>query len=500
MRLTSSTESQGWGNQRPNIHVVPVWSTTMGDRAIDLACMAGLELFPWQQYAVRNILGKRPDGKWAAYDNVIEVGRQNGKGAILETLSLAGLFLLGERFIIHSAHEYSTALSAFNRMRTLIEGTPALSKRLRVGRGGSTGVSNTNGDQGFDLASGQKLRYRTRTKTGARGLSGDRVIVDEAMYYSPEMDAALGFTTSGRSQLGNPQFIYTGSAVDQWSMPNAEIFARFRARAMAGDNESLGYYGWSAFPACTGPEAVTQEMLNDRDGWARANPSIGKLISWEHVARERKKDPRAFAVERLGVGDWPSLEDDTARKIDPKQWARLARPGVTPEDPLVLAFDMNPARNSTAICAAGQASDGNGTHVELIDGGLRPTAAVDRIAGLCESLSPARVVCAKGSPAEGLVRPLENLGVEVQLLTSAEHAQACGSLLDAVDDGSFSHPGGALLEGAVRGAAARSRGDVWVWSRTASGVDITPLVACTLALWAGATPADAPVAPRVIVI
>ena len=495
----SSTESRDWGNQRPNVHVVPAWSSTMGDRAIELAHVAGLELFPWQQFVVRNILGKRSDGKWAAYDNVVEVGRQNGKGAILETLSLAGLYLLDERFIIHSAHEYSTALSAFNRMRTLIEGTPALSKRLRVGRGGSNGVSNTNGDQGFDLRSGQKLRYRTRTKTGARGLSGDRVIVDEAMYYSTEMDAALGFTTSGRSQLGNPQFIYTGSAVDQWSMPNAEIFARFRARAVAGDNESLGYYGWTAFPEAPNPEAITDAMLDDRDGWARANPSIGELISWEHVARERKKDPRAFAVERLGIGDWPALGDSDARKIDPTSWARLVRPGIGPLDPVVLAFDLSPARDSCAICVAGPASDGHGDHVELVEHGLRPAAAVTAIAGVCEAQGPSRVVCMKGSPAEGMVKPLANLGVTVELLTAAEHAQATGALLDAVDDGSLSHPGGRVLEDAVRGAVARDKGDVWVWSRASSGVDITPLVACTAALWAIGNVEEA-AEPRVVVI
>jgi hypothetical protein len=39
------------------------------------------------------------------------------------------------------------------------------------------------------------------------------------------------------------------------------------------------------------------------------------------------------------------------------------------------------------------------------------------------------------------------------------------------------------LNGAVRGAKARPLVDRWAWSRTKSTVDISPLVACTLALW-----------------
>jgi hypothetical protein len=44
------------------------------------------------------------------------VPRQNGKGTILEARELAGLFLLGERLLIHSAHEQDTSLEHFRRL------------------------------------------------------------------------------------------------------------------------------------------------------------------------------------------------------------------------------------------------------------------------------------------------------------------------------------------------------------------------------------------------
>jgi hypothetical protein len=32
-------------------------------------------------------------------------------------------------------------------------------------------------------------------------------------------------------------------------------------------------------------------------------------------------DPRTFAVERLGVGDWPRVDGGGADVIDPELWA-----------------------------------------------------------------------------------------------------------------------------------------------------------------------------------
>jgi hypothetical protein len=40
------------------------------------------------------------------------------------------------------------------------------------------------------------------------------------------------------------------------------------------------------------------------------------------------------------------------------------------------------------------------------------------------------------------------------------------------------------LDTAIRGARARPLVDRWAWSRTKSSVNISPLVAATLALWA----------------
>jgi hypothetical protein len=55
---------------------------------------------------------------------------------------------------------------------------------------------------------------------------------------------------------------------------------------------------------------------------------------------------------------------------------------------------------------------------------------------------------------------------------------------DAVDQDALRHLNTAELNAAIHGAATRPLGDAWAWSRKSSGTDISPLVACTLALWA----------------
>jgi hypothetical protein len=51
------------------------------------------------------------------------------------------------------------------------------------------------------------------------------------------------------------------------------------------------------------------------------------------------------------------------------------------------------------------------------------------------------------------------------------------------DSQSLRHLGTPELDAAVAGAITRPLGDAWAWSRKSSSVDISPLVASTMALW-----------------
>jgi hypothetical protein len=88
-----------------------------------------------------------------------------------------------------------------------------------------------------------------------------------------------------------------------------------------------------------------------------------------------------------------------------------------------------------------------------------------------------------GEPGRSASPQAEGLGARIETITAREYAQACGVIFDAVEQADLRHLGTPEMLAAVKGAARRELGDAWAWSRKSSAVDISPLVACTLALW-----------------
>jgi len=93
-------------------------------------------------------------------------------------------------------------------------------------------------------------------------------------------------------------------------------------------------------------------------------------------------------------------------------------------------------------------------------------------------------MCDELGPAASLMQGLDEAGIQITRISGAEHAQACGQFVDAVQEDRLRHLGSVDLWNAIRSSGTRPLVDRWVWSRTRSAADISPLVASTLALWA----------------
>ncbi len=483
--LTAAPPDEPPDGQPPRIRLVPAYSSSTGDEAVELAALAGLVLDEWQAQTLRDALGERPDGRWSAFEVGVVCGRQNGKNAILEARQLAGLFLLGERLIIHSAHLADTSMMAFRRLEFLIDETPEFARRVKR-------VHRTNGHEAIELLNGQMIRFRTRTKGGGRGFSGDCVIFDEAMVM-PE--ATLGAILPVVAARPNPQVWYTGSAVDQLIHEHGVVLSRLRARGIRGESARLAYFEWSA--EGDNPDELTDAAARDERNWLQANPALGIRITSEYIDLERDSmDPRTFAVERLGVGDWPAPDGSSASVLDRELWDSLADRESVAQDPVCFALDVPPDRAWASICAAGYRSDGL-PHLELVKRDRGTGWVVEFLAGLVERHGPVAVVLAASSPAGSLLTELEGvLGELLRPMAEKEHAQACGMIFDRVGAGSLRHLGEPELTAAVRGATKRPLGDAWAWSRKSSAVDISPLVGVTLALWGLASIEPVPARPE----
>jgi hypothetical protein len=490
------------GVQEPRISWIPPYASTTGDEALEVCEMAGLHLDPWEQFALVNALGESADWKcaecthraqhriacprhpdtplihpWAALEVGVNVARQNGKGAILEARELVGLFLLEERLIMHSAHLFSTSLEAFRRLLDLIESAPDLDREVQR-------VARSHGEEGIELKNGARIFFKTRTKASGRGLSGDCVILDEAMIL---METSLGALMPTLSARPNPQLWYTGSAVDQEVHEHGLVFARIRHRGMHDSDPRLMYVEWSA----DGSHKDLSEVLDDPDAWAQANPALGIRIDAAFVGSERRAmADRTFAVERLGIGDWPDIEALAGQIISLEAWRKLADRNSTLVGPVCFAFDVNPDRTVAAISVAGRRSDGLG-HLEVVKRDTGTDWLIDDLITLTGKFDAVGIVCDGKSPAASLVDKLnkrlrtERRNIEVTVTSTQEHVQACGMLYDAVDQATIRHLDTLELQSALKGAGRRPLGDAgaWAWSRRSSAVDISPLVSVTLAWW-----------------
>lgn len=233
--------------------------------------------------------------------------------------------------------------------------------------------------------------------------------------------------------------------------------------------------------------------IEDVDGWYLANPALGIRISEEAVRAEldalRLADPDQFARERLGVPESP--EGESPSVIDLAVWTGLADPASEIAANRTFALDVSPDRHQAAFGMAGRRADGL-LHVETFD--ARPGTRWVLQRG-CEIAAHEKtpIWVDRQGPAASFIGLFREQGVEVVEVSTLEHAQACGRFIDAATNSELRHLGQPSLDSALKGAVLRRSGDADLWARRAGRVDITPLVAVTLAL--GAVPRKATVEP-----
>lgn len=467
----------------PRVGWAPESVESLGDRAIAFARRVGLTLDPEQEFVLANSLGLREDGRWQTREVGINMPRQNGKGEILIARELFGLFELGERLVIHTAHEFKTSAEHFNRLESVIRDCPELHaqvKRAETGR--ILGYRYSHGEESVELQSGARIEFKTRTKSGMRGFAGvDLLVLDEAMIISEAAHAAaLPIIRASKAERG-PQLWYTGSAVDQESQEHGIVWTRVRERGIAGEDQALAYFEWSL--EYEHPDDVPDEIASDPDYWRQVNFAIERgRVTEEHMQWERRAlSFRGFCIELLGVGDYPDTDISADVLVSIEDWLGLEDPGSVVLDPVCIAFDVSPDRQ-TAIVAAGLNENGK-WHVEVLHSGAGTGWLTERLVSLYAKHEVAEIVCDGYGPSAAMARKADDAGITVRRLDSNEYGQACGAFVDMIGEETLRHLGQEELLSAIRGAKARPLVDRWAWSRTKSNVNIAPLVAATLALF-----------------
>ena len=291
---------------------------------------------------------------------------------ILEVRELGGLYVLGERKVIHTAHIFGTAMEHFGRCCEIIEnnndlikwvkGKPSrshvdVSITLKAKPTRIFGAGSTQMTQSYE----RKIQFLARTGRSGRGFGCNCLVLDEDMYVTSEQLAAMRPTLRA---FANHQILFMGSAGMPESVEEAALHDR-----IVDDEQTLFGAEWGGLvmhkPECPRDKVrgrrvndyvVDCTLHDDRDdpqSWAKSNPGYGTRIEKETFEKElaAARDLVLFDRELLNVGQWPSREAAWT-VVDKDQWEFLAiRTGAGTVPPVVWSVDVDEDGKTAAIAA-----------------------------------------------------------------------------------------------------------------------------------------------------
>jgi hypothetical protein len=466
---------------KPRIRSLPAALGSIGSELADLGARLGYTLDGWQRLALNDMLATNEQGALAAFEAVLLVGRQNGKSLLAELYAVH--FAMQGECVMFTGHRADTAKEIFRRLLASLP--DELGARPTF----------TNGKEQVAFPGGGVILFRTRGPRVGRGFTLDKLIVDECQICDRE---ALDASVPALRTRPGAQVLYLGCAPDARTNGNCDVLHELRERAKAGTSESLCYLEWSAgFADAEGSELQAHELsesqLDDEVQWLAASPATESgRISLERMRVEREAlDASSFAVEYLTVGVWPDVGVG-AGPVSVDAWMEL----VDAESELytgsgipevVIGIDVSPARQ-VSVSLVGRREDDR-WHPDFVGRFEGLAAAVRAIAAIFERDDvDVRFIVADGEPANlDLLARLKQEYIPERVIATENASrvgpQACGALVDLVNEGRLRHRGQLEIAEAIRGAVVKTFSDSWVYSRSRSRSDVSPLLATAVALW-----------------
>jgi hypothetical protein len=440
---------------------------TLGGAVAAVAEQLGVPFMPWQRQVADVAMEVDPaTGRLAYREVVLTTPRQSGK----TTLELAVL--------VHRCRTWP-------RSRVLYSAQDRIHARLkweddhvaalqRSPFAGEFQVRYQRGDEAIRWDNGSRHGITAPLEKAGHSDVLDLAVADEAWgLEDSKLEQGLSPTMITRPQ---PQFWVVSTAGTHRSAYLRGKVDRGRELAAQGGHRSVAYFEWSAVEGSDPGSPAT---------WRSCMPALGHTVTEQTIAAE---------FERLELADfcraylnwWPGEIPADWQVVAEAAWLALADPLSSAVDPVSFGADVTPDRSAAAIAVAGVRPDGLG-HVEVVDHRPGTGWVVGRLVDLAARWSPCAIVVDDTGPAASLIPPLEAAGLEVARPTTRARAAADSGLYDAVAEGTVRYVPRPALDATVAGAAKRPLGDSWAWARRGLSVDISPLVAVSLARWGHAT-------------
>lgn len=473
---------------------VPEYVETFGPEVADICARAGFAPDPEQELILDATFAILPSGKPAAFEVDMVGPRQNFKTGVLKMIELGWLFVTKERLSIHSAHELSTTEETFRETAALVEDNSFLSRHLLPTRGDRPGITAANGRWAIELTGDRRLRYRARQATGGRGLSGDKVVLDEFFAVTPAVIGSLYPTLSARPR---PQVVSASSA----GLLMSEALRDKRDRGRAGLTHNQFYVEYSdpngptperqdigcETPKCNHAKTAKGCALDDERRWEQIMSALDVRVQRETIRSLRQAmPPEEFAREFMV--HWEDPPTETASQVFGPHWGKQGIADAVAPKPRCLGIAVEPGLAYASLAAVG---DYGADAVQVVFpassdpklGGRRPGASwvVDEACDIADRHGIPVAIAASG-PGADLVEPLrDRLGDRLLVADMSDLKDACASLYVGVTEThSVFHNDAAELNDAARDGRRRMSAGRFLW-------DHSMLEAPSLALWGANT-------------
>lgn len=420
---------------------------------------------PWQQL-VADVGGEiDPETGLPAYrEVVVTVPRQNGKTHLV--LSWFGQRALGWGSAQRMVYSAQTGLDA--RKKLVEDWCPILEPRKT--KLGIRRVLRANGSEAVEYRNGSRVVLMGSGDDAGHGKTVDLAVKDEFFAdFDERRDQALVPAMATRAAA---QVLTLSTAGTETSVPLRAIVERGRLAVESGARTGIAYFEWSA---------EDSDDPDDPATWWACMPALGFTIT-EDVVRQARGTLTDGEFRRAFLNQWTATED---RVIPAAVWDLVNSQTVAPSEPITFGLGIDPERTAAAITAVGNRV------VELIEHRQGTDWLVARALDMNTS-TPACVWAYDGSPTApvaSVIPDLERAGLRMLPVKGSEMPAACGGFVIAVVDRTVQVRRHRDLDAAVAGAGRRMQGDAWTWARRGT-VDISPLEAATVALWAGGTTHD----------
>lgn len=463
--------------QLPAIYTQPLSENfpTDGDKLIELVKVAwkspelpdGLTLDEWQEWLLRHLLERYPDGHPNAgqlryRQVVVSMGRQNGKSLLAAIIGVYGM-LMHQRSgasVISLASSIDQARIIYNRVLFVIQSNPFLSKRFKKASE-SRGIVTADGTGRYDVKP---------AKEGAlQGIPISLCLFDELHLAKKGMWSAA---VLGTAQREDGIVIGITTAGDQNSETLLDLYKTGQSAA-SGDREleRFGFFCW---------EAPQHAKVDDPDALKAANPSISAgRLPLENVLSDLKTIPeheaRRYRLNQFITGTASSwIPSDTFRKAGDKL--------SIPQEGGVFAVDISKNWEHATIAFANQVGEEH--HTELVRTFVQPneTQLFNALVELHHRYAP-RAIALDDRGLTNLGKRLKMAGFPVWQLWTKEISAACSVVYSMFANGQAKHNNDPLLIVQAPRGIAKYSGESWFISRKESLGEIDALMATVMALY-----------------